>query len=464
MQLWKARSMALPGSCPKQLCLCRSLTTPMFHRFMNLGAAHEQNATARLQKARIEAAVSVPGVSRSMSKLTLMTALSSMVLVACGPTQEAARSAPPKNVLVTRVHTMDVPVQLHQFGRLTSPETINIQPQVSGRVTEVHFIEGQEVKKGDLLFIIDPRPFQADLEQAQGQLKSDQAQLGLNQRNLQRDEQIGRFVSAQQIDADRSQVENFQGAVAKDQAAIDLAKLNLEYSSVRSPADGRTGRRLVDPGNYVAAGGSVLVNIQRLDPVYVDFTISENDLARLRENMALNRLTVQVTTPSKPEVVKEGSLTFLDNSVSTQAGTVLLRATIPNPDRYLWPGQYVNVALTLQILKDALVVPNQTVQIGGKGEYLFTLRSDNTVEQRQVKQGVRYRELAVVSEGVSAGDTVVVEGQLALNNGMKVNPMPYHSGTQTVQPQPELSSSDAAESPSAGETPNKARAKQVPAL
>jgi membrane fusion protein, multidrug efflux system len=438
----------------------------VFHRFINLSALHEQNATARLQKARIETAVSIPGASQSMSKLTLMAALFSMFLVACGPKPEAAQKTPPKNVLVTRVQTMDVPVQLHEFGRLTSPETVNIQPQVGGRVTEVHFVEGQEVKKGDLLFVIDPRPFQADLEQAQGQLRSDQAQLGLNQRNLQRDEQIGqqRFVSAQQIDADRSQVENFQGAVAKDQATIDRAKLNLEYCSVRSPVDGRTGRRLVDLGNYVATGGSVLVNIQRLDPVYVDFTISENDLARLRENMALNRLTVEVTSPSKPEVVKEGSLTFLDNSVSTQAGTVLLRATIPNGDRYLWPGQYVNVALTLQVLKDALVVPNQTVQIGGKGEYLFAVKPDNTVEQRQVKQGARYRELAVVSEGVSTGDTVVVEGQLALNNGMKVNPMPYHSGTQTVQPKPELSSRDGAGSPSAGETPNKAGAKQMPAL
>ena len=167
-------------------------------------------------------------------------------------------------------------------------------------------------------------------------------------------------MSAQQIDADRAQVENFQGAVAKDQAAIDLAKLNLEYCFVRSALDGRTGRRLVDPGNYVATGGSTLVNIQRLDPVYVDFTISENDLTRLRENMARNQLTVEVTSPSKPEVVKEGALSFLDNSVSTQAGTVLLRATIPNADRYLWPGQYVNVALTLQVLKGALIVPNQT--------------------------------------------------------------------------------------------------------
>jgi multidrug efflux system membrane fusion protein len=198
---------------------------------------------------------------------------------------------------------------------------------------EVHFVEGQEVKKGDLLFVIDPRPFQADLEQSQGQLKSDQAQLDLDQRNLQRDEQIGqqqRFVSAQQIDTDRAQVENFQGAVAKDQASIDLAKLNLEYCYVRSPNDGRTGRRLVDPGNYVATGGATLVNIQLQDPVYVDFTISENDLAQLRENMEQgNTLKVDVVTPSRSDIVKTGKLSFLDNSVSTQSGTALLRATIP---------------------------------------------------------------------------------------------------------------------------------------
>jgi membrane fusion protein, multidrug efflux system len=192
-----------------------------------------------------------------------------------------------KNVLVTKVQTMDVPVQIHEFGRVVSPESVNVQPQASGRITEVHFVEGQEVRKGDLLFVIDTRPFQAALEQAQGQLQADLAQLSLNQRNLERDEKIGqqRFVSEQQIDTDKANVENFNGAVMKDQAAIALAKLNLEYAYVRSSTNGRAGRRLVDPGNYVATGGSTLVNIQLQDPVYVDFTISENDLARLRENV-----------------------------------------------------------------------------------------------------------------------------------------------------------------------------------
>lgn len=331
---------------------------------------------------------------------------------------------------------MDVPIQMHEFGRTSSPENVNIQPQVSGRIVEVHFTEGQEVKKGDLLFVIDPRPFQASLEQAQGQLKADQAQLDLNRRNLQRDEQTGagRFVSAQQIDAEGAQVQIFEGAIIKDQAAIDQAKLNLEYCYVRSPLDGRTGRRLVDPGNYVGTGGLPLVNIQRQEPVYVDFTISENDLARLRQSMGQGAaLSVDVVEPSRPDIIKAGELSMLDNSVSAQSGTALLRATIPNKDRYLWPGQYVNVTLTLQILKDALVVPNQTVQIGGKGAYLFTVKPDDTVEQRLVSQGVRYQDLVVVSEGVSAGETVVVEGQLALGNGMKVNPKEYPSATPLPQ-------------------------------
>jgi membrane fusion protein, multidrug efflux system len=185
--------------------------------------------------------------------------------------------------------------------------------------------------------------------------------LDLSRRNLQRDEQIGpgRFVSSQQIDTDRAQVGNLQGAVAKDQASIDIAKLNLEYCYVRSPTDGRTGRRLVDPGNYVATGGATLVNIQLQDPVYVDFAISENDLAQLRRDMGQgNTLRVDIMTPARPDIVKSGKLSFLDNSVSTQSGTVLLRATIPNQDRYLWPGQYVNVTLTLRILKDVPVVPS----------------------------------------------------------------------------------------------------------
>ena len=433
-----------------------NLRTLVINRWVFRNAWHRQNAMVVVQKARIGAKLPFLNASKPMRKSALIVAFFSAALTGCGPKTEVARSMPPKNVLVTRVQTMDVPVQLHEFGRISSPETVDIRPQVSGRVTEVHFVEGQEVKKGDLLFVIDPRPFQADLEQSQGQLKSDQAQLEMDQRDLQRDEQIGqqRFVSAQQIDHDRAQVENFQGAVVRDQAAIDLAKLNLEYSSVRSPLDGRTGRRLVDPGNYVGTGGAVLVNIQRLDLVYIDFTVSENDLGRLRENMSRGRLRVEVATPSKPEVIKEGTLSFLDNSVSTQAGTVFLRATIPNPDRYLWPGQYVNVSLTLQVLKGALVVPNQTVQIGGKGDYIFAVKPDNTAEQRQVKQGPRYRELVVISEGAGAGDTVVVEGQLALGNGMKVNPMPYRSATQTVRPEPELSANNGKESRSAGEKPN----------
>jgi membrane fusion protein, multidrug efflux system len=369
-----------------------------------------------------------PPLLIAMPRIHPLIFLLSLVFAGCGEKQITTSLPATKNVLVTKVQSMDVPVQLHEFGRLSSPESVNVQPQVNGRIMEVHFTEGQEVKKGDLLFVIDPRPFQADLEQSQGQLKSDQAQLDLAQRDLQRDVQQQRFVSAQQIDRDRAQVENLQGSVAKDLAAIDHAKLNLEYCYVRSPNDGRTGRRLVDPGNYVAAGGATLVNIQLQDPVYVDFTISENDLSRLRENMGPgNTLTVDVLTPAKPDIVKTGKLSFLDNSVSTQSGTALLRATIPNPDRYLWPGQYVNVTLTLQILKEAPVVPSQTVQMGGKGAYLFAVKPDDTVEQRLVTQGVRYQDLVVVSQGVKPGETVVVEGQLALGNGMKVNPKEYPS-------------------------------------
>jgi membrane fusion protein, multidrug efflux system len=370
-----------------------------------------------------------------MSRIHPLIFLLPLAIAGCGEKQTT--NAPPasKNVLVTKVQAMDVPVQLHEFGRLSSPESVNVQPQVNGRIMEVHFTEGQEVKKGDLLFVIDPRPFEADLEQSQGQLKSDQAQLDLAQRDLQRDVQQQRFVSAQQIDRDRAQVENLQGAVAKDQATIDHAKLNLEYCYVRSPNDGRTGRRLVDPGNYVAAGGATLVNIQLQDPVYVDFTISENDLARLRENMGQgNKLSVDVLMPSKPDIVKTGKLSFLDNSVSTQSGTALLRATIPNQDRYLWPGQYVNVTLTLRTLKDAAVVPSQTVQMGGKGTYLFAVKPDDTVEQRVVAQGVRYHDFVVVSQGVKPGETVVVEGQLALGNGMKVNPKEYPSTAPAPAP------------------------------
>jgi membrane fusion protein, multidrug efflux system len=365
----------------------------------------------------------------------LFCAVAAAVLSGCNQQSSTGQNtAAPKNVLVTKVRVADVPVQIHEYGRVVSPESVNIQPQVSGRVTEVDFVEGQDVRKGDLLFVIDPRPFQAQLEQSQAQLLSDSAELELNQRNLERDEQIGRqrFVSEQQIDTDKANVDNYNGAVGRDRASIDLAKLNLEYCYVRSPGNGRTGRRLVDPGNYVSTGGATLVNIQLQDPVYVDFNISENDLARLRDNVSRgNSLKVDVIAPSRPQIAKAGKLSFFDNSVSPQAGTVLLRATVPNEDRYLWPGQYVNVTLTLQVLKEALVVPNQTVQLGSKGPYLFVVKPDNTVEQRLVPQGIKYQDLVVVSEGVKADETVVVEGQIALANGTKVNPQEYPSASPT---------------------------------
>jgi multidrug efflux system membrane fusion protein len=358
-------------------------------------------------------------------------------LSACGPSAPSSSTqSPVKNVLVTKALNKDVPVQLHEFGRIASPESVDVKPQVSGRITEVHFVEGQDVKKGDLLFVIDPRPFQADLEQAQAQLQSDSAQLELNQNNLRRDEKIGtqHFVSEQQIDTDKANVKNFQGAVARDQASIDRAKLNLDYCYIRSPVDGRTGRRLVDPGNYAGTGAVTLVNIQRQDPLYVDFNITENDLARLRESMPGNQLNVEVVAPTQPDVTKSGTLSFLDNAVSVQAGTVLLRATIPNSDHYLWPGQYVKVALTLQTLKGAVVVPSQTVQLGAKGPYLFVVNPDNTVEQRLVTQGVRYQDLVVVAEGLKAGETVVVEGQLTIGNGASVNPSPYQMSAPVGSP------------------------------
>jgi membrane fusion protein, multidrug efflux system len=389
-----------------------------------------------------------------------------LALSGCGEKPAAIVTSAPKNVLVTEVRSMDVPVQIHEFGRVSSPENVNVEPQVSGRVMEARFVEGQDVKKGDLLFVIDPRPFEATLEQSQGQLKSDQAQLELNRRNLQRAEQTGqgRFVSAQEVDTDRAQVQIYEGAIIRDQAAIDQANLNLEYCYVRSPIDGRTGRRLVDPGNFVATGGSVLVNIQRQDPVYVDFTISENDLARLRQNMAQgNALSVDAIVPSLPDTVVAGSLSFLDNSVSTQSGTAMLRATIPNKQRFLWPGQYVNVTLTLKVLKGASVVPSETVQIGGKGTYLFVVRPDNTVEQRAVTQGDRYQDLVVVSQGVQPGETVVVEGQILLANGMKVNPQPYPTATP-VPHQRVLTERDNQNNPNSGGKQEGIDPKAKPAL
>ena len=324
---------------------------------------------------------------------------------------QAPPPPPPRPVTVAKVMTHDVPLYLDEIGTCAAYESVNVQAQVSGQIIGRHFKDGQDVKKGDLLFTIDPRPYQAVLDAAK-------ADLELAQANLKRQEELkAKAVSTIQ------ELQTAQATAMKAQAAVDAAQVNLDFTQIRSPIDGRIGLRQVDVGNTVSAGANsaVLVRIDNLDPIYTDFTISEPDVPLVRRYLNNPNLKVLTDAEGDRYPPRAGSLYFLANTVEPGTGTVKARAVTPNPDHALWPSQFVHVRLILDILKDAELVPSSAVQMGQNGPYLFVVTKDSTLELRQVKPGQKHAdELVVIKEGVHPGEMVVTRGQLQLAPGTKV--------------------------------------------
>ena len=341
-----------------------------------------------------------------------------------------ASQPPARPVLVAKVITKDVPRYLDEIGTCAAYETVQIQAQVSGQIISRDFKDGADVKKGDPLFTIDRRPYQAALDQAQGQLGQAKSQLILDQITLRRQQDLrSRGVnSPQDLDLAQGTVNNDNAKVKSAEGAVDAAQVNLDYCNIRSPIDGRAGLRNVDVGNVVAGGngGAVLLTIQQLDPIYTDFTVAETDLPQVRPYLNGPTLKVTTGTPNEGEPPAIGDLYFIDNAVQPGAGTVKARAVTANPGRKFWPDEFVRVRLILDTIKDAKLVPSQAVQISQSGPYVFVIKSDNTVEMRPVKPGQRQDGDAVVIEsGVQANEMVVVTGQIALAPGVKVAPQPY---------------------------------------
>src|SRR6266536_299422 len=322
--------------------------------------------------------------------------------------------APARPALVARVVTKDVPVYLDEIGTCAAYETVQVQAQVSGQIMTRHFQDGSDVKKGDLLFTIDPRPFQAVLDQAK-------AQAALDEVTLKRQEDLhARKVIAQQ---------DYDIALAnakKSQAATEAAQVNLDFCFIKSPINGRIGLRNVDVGNLVGPSSSALVTIQGLDPIYTDFTVAENDLPLVRKYLGGPNVKVETYLADGSITPRTGDLYFIDNAVQPGSGTVKVRGVTPNPDRALWPSEFVRVRFILDMLKNAALVPSQAVQVSQSGPFVFVVKPDNTVDLRPVKPGQRQEgDLTVIESGVTAGETVVVTGQLALSPGAKVAPQPY---------------------------------------
>ena len=361
--------------------------------------------------------------SKAIVAIAVVAALPAMSGCSKKSTQAAGLPQFAPLVTVTRATTRDVPVYLEEIGRSGAFESVTVTPQISGRITERSFEDGAELKKGQLLFTIDPRPYQAQLDSAQAQLAQSKAALDLARTQLKMYDSIAntRAVSQLDVETKKNTVAVDEAQVQANEAAVENAKLNLDYCYIHSPIDGRAGMRLVDVGNVVQPNTTGLLLIQRLDPIYADFTVTEADLPEVQRELARGTLHALVRIPSDPpDRAREGKLTFVDNIVQNSTGTVNLRATIPNAEHHFWPGQFVNVTLVLATARNAVLVPNQATEISQQGPYVFVVKDDDTAELRQVTLGQRQGDDVVVTKGLASGERVVVTGQLTVQPGAKV--------------------------------------------
>jgi multidrug efflux system membrane fusion protein len=353
-----------------------------------------------------------------------MTALVAVSLFLSACTTRTAETAPNLAVPVTvaKAEQKTVPINLTAIGTAEAFSTVSIKSQVNAILEQVHFKQGDFVKKGDLLFTLDARPFQSSLAQAQANLARDKAQEELNQVQATRYEKLfaAGVAPREQYDQMRANADAQQALVHADEAAVESAKLQLQYCTIYSPVDGRTGALQVYPGNLVKENDvPVLVVINEISPIFVDFAVPEQYLGVVKKYMTGGRLQIQ-STPYGDTVAETGYLTFVDNNVDNTTGTIKLKGTFPNGDHRLWPGQFSTVSLRLAEEEKATVVPSQAVQTGASGDFIFVVKSDSTAESRPVKVARQMDGETVISSGVAPGDTVVTDGQLRLIPGIKV--------------------------------------------
>jgi multidrug efflux system membrane fusion protein len=364
-------------------------------------------------------------VSRLLAGTIILVALAAMI--SCAPDPKAQRAATrgvPVNV--GTVTQQALPVLLTAIGHAVAYEAVAVKPQVTGQLVEVPFREGQEVKKGQVLFRIDPRPYQDALNKSTSMLAQAQAQAAQAAQDEQRTRQLvtQKLAPQEQLDTAHSNTVSLQAAVKADEAQVASDQLQLTYCTITSPIDGRTGNLQVDIGNIVQANTSVLVTINRLAPIFVSFSLPEQNLSDVKRFMAAGDLKIQATLPGEESTPVIGTLTFIDNTVDSTSGTFALKGTFANGDRRLWPGQYVNVTLTVTNQGDAIVVPTAALQSGQNGQYVFVVKPDHTVEMRPVTVSRQVGPLAAISTGVKPGETIVTDGQLLLVPGATADVKP----------------------------------------
>jgi membrane fusion protein, multidrug efflux system len=344
-------------------------------------------------------------------------------ITGCNDRGVPSGAMPPVPVLAAKAVQRDVPNQLHEIGTVEAFEAIAIKARVGGNLQVVNFKEGDFVTKGQLLFAIDPRPFAAALAQAEANRVRDQASANQARTKEQRlafllKEGVG---SRQQYDEEYATAASMEATVAADRAAIDSARLNLQYAEIRSPVDGRTGKLQAHPGDLIKADADTpIVTIAQVQPIYVDFSIPEKELGQVRRSMENGTLEVDATIPGDPQQAEHGVLSFVDNSVDKTTGTIALKGIFQNENRRLWPGQFVNTTLTLAVIPHAVLVPSQAIQTGQEGPFVYVVGHDMKVAARPVVAGAVFETETIIERGVEAGETVVTDGQLRLMPGAVV--------------------------------------------
>lgn len=352
-----------------------------------------------------------------------------LLLAACTSSADKTTpdAGPHPRVVVGPVVMKSVPLRLEYVGNIKPLESAAIKARVTGRVMAFHFREGTDVKKGELLFTIDPRPYEATLNQAKAKLARDEAKLAYAMDQVARYAKLAKdqFISQLAYDGYITNSQSLEAEVREDRAAIRLAQLNVDYCSIVSPFDGRAGIRLVDPGNLVTSRGGpsdpTLVVINQIDPIKAIFAVPEQDLIRIRE---AKNVSLEVRIPGKANHPFPGKLWLIDNEVNTASGMIKLEGMLPNPERLLWPGQFVEVSLQISTLPNTILVPSEALSNSLVGTFVFVVGADSKVEKRRVETGSVAGNSTIVTSGLKAGEKVVVEGRIGLQSGMQVRVAP----------------------------------------
>lgn len=339
-----------------------------------------------------------------------------------GKKSEQPKMMPAAPVTVETVSRKSVPMQLHAIGNVQPYTTVGIKAQIGGTLARVHFTEGQDVQKGNLLFTIDPRPFEAALRQFEAALARDRAQYENAKKDANRYAELVKkgYVSQEQYEQLRTNADALEAVVQADREQVENAKLQLQYCFINAPVSGRTGNLLLHEGNLVKANADTpMVVINQIQPVNVTFSVPEKYLSEVRKYMTGGKLGVEAFLSAEDKSPAKGSLSFIDNTVDTSTGTIMMKASFPNQDRRLWPGQFVNVVMTLTVQQDAIVVPSAAVQTGQQGQFVYVVKGDKA-ELRPVTSGVDYEGMTVIDKGIASGEQVVTDGQIRLSPGAKI--------------------------------------------